>query len=330
MQSLTLVTGASGFIGSRLCREIIRRDGRVRALVRSAVAPTPGVESHVVEDFSNADALRPALQGVTTVMHFAGRAHQVQDSASDPMAEFRRANVAATKALLTAAAGAGARRVVFASSVKAVTGSESDVTIDERTAAQPTDAYGISKQEAEDVVRAFDGRGGMRTSIIRLPLVYGPGVKANFLALFRAIDRGVPLPLGLVQNRRSIVFVGNVCDAAIAAGQHPAAAGETFFVGEGPPISSADLARAIGIALQRKAILLPIPVFAFRTLGLMGDVISPVVRSPVTTAAVRRLTGSLVTDWSRLRERLAWSPPFAMHEGLAETAEWYIATQRRG
>jgi nucleoside-diphosphate-sugar epimerase len=321
MKSLALVTGASGFIGHRLCRDILERGGLVRALVRERSPGLKHTDQAVARDLTDREALRVAVGGVDTVFHLAARVHQLRDTAPDPLSAYRRANVEGTRTLLEESIRAGVTRFVFASSVKAVTGGGTTRPLTEEEPANPSDPYGISKCEAEQVVRDFSAQIG--TYILRLPLVYGPGVKANMLALFRAVDRGLPLPFGALENRRSFVFSGNVTAAALDVVHTPAARGETFFVSDGSPVSTAQLIRAIAAALGRKARLVPVPRTLFRAMGAMGDLASHVVDLPLNSAAIERLIGSLVVDSSKLEKTIGRRPPFTMEQGLSQTARWY-------
>lgn len=326
MSRVVLVTGATGFVGRHACDEVVRRGETLRACVRREARLPSYVEQIIVPDLGDRAALRPALDGVTTVLHFAGRAHHVHDRPSDADTEFKRTNVDCTAALLREAAAAGVSRFVYASSIKAV-GSEHDIaeSFTERSAPHPTDGYARSKLEAEQLTIAANEPNGMTTSVVRFPLVYGPGVRANMLSLFRLVDRGIPLPLGLVRNRRSLLFVGNAVDASVVIAAHPAASGEVFFATDGAPVSSADLIRAIASALGKQALLIPVPPALIQVAGLAGDAVSAFMPFPVNSGVLRRLTGSLVADDRKLRALLGWRPPFTLAQGLAQTAAWYRA-----
>lgn len=313
---LALVTGANGFVGQATCAAL--RDGgwRVRGAVRSIGAALPdGVERVLVPSLVDGDDVRHAVADADAVIHLAARVHVMEDTSADPLAEFRAVNVEGTRALARAAASAGVRRFVYASSVK-VHG--------ERSGARPLraddalagdDPYGVSKREAEAAVTALGRETGMETVIVRPPLVYGPGVRANFLSLLRAVDRGLPLPLGLVRNARSLVFVGNLARFLVLCAEHPAAAGEAFLVADAGPLSTAELARAMARALGRKSRLIPIPPMLMRAgAALLGK-----------RAVVDRLVDSLVLDTTPAAERLGWNPPFTTADGLAETARWFRA-----
>jgi nucleoside-diphosphate-sugar epimerase len=227
--------------------------------------------------------LRATLEGCDAVVHLANIAH----TRASP-AELRRVNVEGTVAQAEAARAAGTRRFVYLSSVKAIT---------------PDDAYGRAKREAE---QALANISGLETVVLRPPLVYGPGVKGNFLALMRAIDRGWPLPFASIDNRRSLIYVGNLCNAMKRCVEAPQASGRTYLVSDGDPVSTPQLCRALGGALRRPARLYPFPA---RLLTLHPG--------------LRRLTSSLEIHDSAIRQELSWRPPYSFEEGLRLTAEWY-------
>ena len=271
-----VVTGASGFIGSALGTALsaARRDWK-------AVSLHSGV---------------PSLAGATAVAHLAAIAHS-----RATREELERVNVALAGRVGEAAAAAGAR-MIFLSSVK-VHGDESLAPLTEASPIAPGDRYGESKAEAEAVLR---GIRGLRLTVLRPPLVYGPGVRANFLALLKAVARGVPLPLASVDNRRSLLFVGNLVDALLCAIDSNAAAGRSFLVADGKAISTPELCRRMGRALGRPARLFHCPS---RLLEMLP--------------AAKRLTRSLELDDSAIRSELAWRAPYTLDEGLSVTARWF-------
>jgi nucleoside-diphosphate-sugar epimerase len=285
------------------------------------------------------------MRGVELVVHLAARVHVMDEKAVNPLEEFRKVNVAGTEQLARQAAAAGVRRLVFMSSVK-VNGEggsgKREVASGKRQAGSgkreagsgrqggispyteddppaPEDPYGVSKQEAEDVLRRVARETGLEVVIIRAPLVYGPGVKANFLQLMRTVHRGIPLPVGCIHNRRSLIGLGNLVDAVIACVKHPNAAGNTFLVCDDDDVSTPELVRRIAAALGRQARVFPVPLALLR---LAGAVIGK-------RAAVDRLVGSLTVDTGKIRRELGWKPPFTMEQGLRETAEWVVRQDRR-
>jgi nucleoside-diphosphate-sugar epimerase len=260
------------------------------------------VKPLLVDDLATAD-LSGALAGIDTVIHLAARAHVMRDASLDPLSEFRKVNVAATRNLACQAAAAGVKRMIFMSSIK-VHGecgrfSESD-------APAPQDAYGVSKHEAETTLREIAGQSRLEFVIVRPPLVYGPGVKANFQALIGAVARGLPLPLGAINNCRSLVSRDNLVDFVLRCTSHPAAANEAFLVSDGEDLSTPELVRRLARAMGRPARLVPIPPAILRGgAAMLGR-----------RAMAQRLLGSLQLDISKARRVLEWSPPFSVDEGL--------------
>jgi UDP-glucose 4-epimerase len=249
-----------------------------------------------------------AVDGCDAVVHLAARVHVMRDSAADPLAAFRAVNVDGTLNLARQAAAAGVKRFVFLSSIK-VNGEGSEVPYLESDSPAPLDPYAISKWEAEQGLREIAAQTGMEVVILRPPLVYGPGVKANFARLIRAVERGWPLPLGAIDNRRSLLFLGNLVDAIRLCLEHPAAANRTYLLSDGEDVSSAELVRRLAKAMGKPARLLPVPAWAF---GLAGRLLG-------RRQEVARLLGSLTVDSSAIRRELGWVPPYTLDQGLALT-----------
>jgi nucleoside-diphosphate-sugar epimerase len=311
-----LVTGASGFVGSAVLPALRAKGHMVRAAVRRE-ADCDADEQVRVGDLSPDADWRDAVRGIDAVVHLAARVHVMHDTSPDPLAEFRRSNVEGTLALARAAAAAGAKRMVFLSSIKVNGEATTDRPFTERDAPAPKDPYGVSKAEAEAGLARVATESGLELVVLRPPLVYGPGVRANFLRLVRLADRGAPLPFGAVDNRRSMVFVGNLADAIVRCVEHPAAAGRTFLVSDGEDLSTSDLIARLAKALGKRATLVPVPPALMRAAArLLGK-----------SAEADRLLGSLRIDSSALRASLAWQPPFTVDEGLAATAAWYRSAQ---
>lgn len=313
-----LVTGASGFVGLRLCKRLADEGCTVRYAVRSSVRlaalPFPGMERCVIEDIGPATDWSKALYGIDTIVHLAARVHQMNDQKANPLAEFRHVNVAGTERLAQMAAKAGVKRIVFTSSVK-VHGEEREILYCESDPLMPQDNYGISKMEAERILRQIEAKSGLEVAIVRPPLVYGPGVKANFLSMMKVIASGFPLPLASVANKRSMIYVGNLIDALSLCVRHPAAAGRTYLVSDGDDVSTPELIRRVSSALNKPARLYPFPISLLRLLGrLLG-------KSPT----IDRLTGTLLVDITNIQAELGWRPPFTMQEGLSATAEWFLS-----
>lgn len=307
-----LVTGASGFIGTALCRELRVRGHFVRAAVRSAADEEPDrPERVVVTDIAGEFDRGALLHGIDAVVHLAAVGHRAVDEAM-----LRRINVEGATRLARAAAG-HVRRFVFLSSVKAHGEESSGRAFSETDMPRPEDAYGRAKLEAERSLREIAAGSGMDLAVLRPPLVYGPGVKGNFLRLLRWVDSGWPLPLARIRNRRSLIYVGNLVDAIARCVERPEANG-TFLVSDDESPSTPELVSRIANALGRRARMWPVPVSWLRLAG----------RITRREEEVRRLVGSLAVDMSLARTEFGWQPPFTLSQGLAETAAWYRSTRR--
>ncbi len=304
------ITGATGFLGRQSVPWLTARGHRVRPVPRAATAPER----------------RAALDGCDVVFDLAGRAHLIQDPEPDPLAAYRQANVQRTREVLEAAAAAGCGTLVFASSVKAV-GERSTTPWTEDTPPRPLDPYGQSKLEAEAMLAERGAALGVRTVSLRFPLMYGPGMRANMLQLFRAVDRGVPLPLGSLRNQRSLLYAGNAAAALESAARHPGVRG-AYFVSDDHDLSAPDLVRAIARALGRPARLLPLPQSLLQLAGRIGDGLAPWLRLPVSSSMVGRLTDSLQVTIGRLRADAGFTPPYTVEAGMLETARWFRATMK--
>jgi nucleoside-diphosphate-sugar epimerase len=321
-----LVTGAAGFVGQHLCRDLIASNIAVRGLVRadSKIPLHAGVEL-LRGDVTDEHTIRRAVYGIDAVVHLAARVHVVRDTAPDPLAEFRRVNVGGTRALVLAARDARVKQIVFASSVKAV-GEASAAPWNSSTPPHPVGPYGTSKLEAERLLLAMQSHEGPRIGVVRLPLLYGPGMKGNMLRLFRIVSRGWPVPVGSVENSRSILFVGN----ASAAIKHLILSAETqstarpapgpFFVADGPGTSTAVLATDIATALGVAPRTVRIHQGLLRTLARVGDSVTGGRISP----AFDRLLGSLEVDETEFERAYSFQPPYTREQGLAITARWFL------
>jgi nucleoside-diphosphate-sugar epimerase len=301
------ITGESGFVGGRLFSrlvgdgfDVVGLKGSFRNLIKK-------------NGFIENEKLLIELGRTECLVHLAARVHVMNDTSSDPLTEFRRVNVDGTANLARQAAASGVRRFVFLSSIKVngeFTVAGQSFTADDEPA--PKDAYGISKHEAEQLLRQIADETGMEVVIIRSPLVYGPGVKANFAAMMRWLDRGLPLPLAAVtQNRRSLVALDNLVDLIVTCLHHPAAAHQTFLVSDGEGLSTADLLQRMGGAMGRAARLFYVPT-AFLKLA------AHLVNKP---GIYQRLCGSLQLDITKTRQVLGWAPPVSVNEGLRRAAE---------
>lgn len=311
------VSGANGFVGRALCRVLLEAGHGVIALVRRPSSIAEGVLERVIADdhFASLALGNPALDPIDAFVHLAARVHVMQDGSTDPLADYRAVNVKGALDAASAALLAGARRFVFVSSVKALGEGEPGRPWREDDEPKPTDPYGISKFEAEQALLAFGKTHGMEVAIVRPPLVYGPGVRANFLGLMRAISRGMPLPIGSVVARRSMVYVDNLADAlrVLATSERPVHG--VYHVTDNDDLTVAGMARAIGVAMKRPARLLPVPVSLLRGVG----------RVTGKVAQIDRLTSPLRVGGVRMRDELGWTPPWTVTQGLAETARAFKA-----
>lgn len=308
-----LLTGASGFVGKAVLAAAKRRRVEVRPVFRSHASANGQSGAVLVPGLDGEADWAQALQGVDVVIHAAARAHVMREEAQDPLTEYRRVNVQGTSNLARRAAAAGVRRFVFISSIK-VNGEATlpgrPFTADDVLA--PEDAYGISKAEAETDLRRIAQETGMEVTIIRPPLIYGPGVKGNFSSLIDWVRRGLPLPLGgIAHNRRSLVGLDNLVDLIWVCVEHPKAANQTFLISDGEDLSMAELLRRISKALGRPVRLLWVPA------GLITFMASLLGKKVIS----QRLLSSLQVDISKTSELLGWRPSVTVDQGLRKAVE---------
>ena len=320
-RGVVLVTGANGFVGRAVVARVIRdATWSVRAAVRRADADTePGAETVIVGDLGPDTKWAEAVRGARVVVHAAARVHVMKDTAVDPIAAFRRVNVHGTEQLAREAAAAGVKRLVYLSSIK-VNGESTAVgaPFDEASVPHPVDPYGASKLEAETALGRVSRETGMQVVIVRPPLVYGPGVKANFRTMMKWVHRGIPLPFGCINNRRSFVAVDNLADLVAHVLDHPRAANETFLASDGEDLSTSELFRRIGVALNRPARLIPVPRAVLATgLTALGK-----------GRIADRVFGNLQVNSSKVRSQLGWRPPVSVDIGLKLAADDYLRGAR--
>lgn len=310
-----LVTGANGFVGRALCRDFWGKGREVVATVRRSGTAPGGCEERIVADIGPDTDWAGVLDGVDAVAHLAARVHVMCDEAADPLAGFGRVNVSGTHGLARTVAQAGVRRFVFVSSIKVNGEGTLDDPFSEIDPPEPVEAYVISKWEAEKGLLEIATERPLEVVILRPLLLYGPGVKGNFLSLMRLCDKGVPLPLGGITNERSLLYLGNLIDAVNLCLSHPAVAGKAYLLRDGEDLSTSDLIRRLAAALGRRPPLFPVPGPLFRFAGWCFG----------RRAEVERLLGSLAVDNGPIRRDSGWTPPFTVEEGLAHTAAWYMA-----
>lgn len=308
-----LLTGASGFVGNAVLQTAQQRNLKIRPVYRMTDSINGQSGAVLVSDLNGATNWSKALQGVDIVIHAAARAHIMREEALDPLAEYRRVNVGGTLSLARQAAAVGVRRFVFISSIKVngeATAPGHPFTAED--APSPEDAYGLSKAEAEAQLKQVAEETGMEITIIRPPLIYGPGVKGNFASLISWVSRGLPMPLGGVSNnRRSLVGLDNLVDLILVCAHHPKAANQIFLISDGEDLSTTELLRRIGKALNQPARLLWVPVGAIYFMaGLLGK-----------KRISQRLLGSLQVDIHKTCKLLDWKPPVAVYEGLRRVVE---------
>lgn len=312
-----LITGAAGFVGHALCRHLAAAGFDVCGVVRGGRAIRDGIETRTVRDILEDSAAPGFFNGFDCVVHAAARVHQMGETGKQELDAYVRDNSEMTRRLARAAAASGVRRFVFLSSIKA-NGEENPSPYTENTPPAPEDPYGISKLQAEKALAEVAANSGLETVILRPPLIYGPGVRANFLSLLRLADTGLPLPLGgLNRNARSLLYRGNLISAIRCVIDHPAAAGRTYLLRDGEDLSTAALVTRIRSTFGRRARLIPVP----------ASLIGTVARGAGRGAAMDRIGGSLTVDDNAIRHELGWQPPYTLDQGLAATASWYRLTR---
>lgn len=314
-----LVTGSTGFVGQRLCAVLREQGVVVREAVRRAGVAGAGREVVVVGEIDDQTDWLRGVEGVTSIVHLAGRSHVMYEGEANPLAAYRRVNVAGTVRLAQQAAAAGVQRLVFVSSIKVNGEATTGRPFSETDSPAPLDPYGVSKHEAEQELMRISRETGMETVVVRPSLVYGPGVKGNFLNLLRWVHRGLPLPLSLCNNRRSLTGLDNLVDLLRLSATDARAAGHTFLASDGVDLSTPDLIRNLARALGVKPRLFPVPLawlrFATRAAGRPG--------------IYERLCGSLQVDIGNAKRILGWTPKVSIDDELTMTADWFLKGKER-
>ena len=316
-----LVTGATGFVGAALCGRLaasgygVRAAGRTRPVTAAGLG---GVDSVGVGRIDSTTDWSDALRNVDTVVHLAARVHVMYETCPAPLAEFRRTNLEGTQRLARQATETGVKRLIYLSSIKVngETSRERPFTAEDAPALQ--DPYAISKWEAEQALLDLSKETGLEVVIVRPPLVYGPHVKGNFLRLLRLIDSGLPLPLGALNNRRSMVGVDNLCDLLRVSIEHPAAANQRLLVSDGEDLSTSELLLRLADTMNRPLRLLPAPRALLRMAGIVTG----------KSAEMNRLCDPLQVDMTKTEQALGWRPPCSVADGLQGTVDWYLSQRR--
>ena len=306
-----MITGASGFVGTSLCNKLSSLGIQFSEVVRKKVTQA----QFEIDELSGQTDWSKALTDCDVIIHLAARVHVMKDKSDDPLAAFRAVNVDATLNLAKQALRCGVKRFIYVSSVKVngeETTSKSFTAFD---ASVPIDPYGQSKLEAEIGLKVLLYQSGLELVIIRPPLVYGPGVRANFLKLMQLVKMGVPLPLGLIHNKRSMVALDNLIDLLVTCVHHPAAAGQIFMVSDDHDVSISELLHLLASAMNKRSRLLPVPAWMIAGAAtLMGK-----------SASANRLLGSLQVDISHTKSTLGWQPVVSMPDALRKTVEHFLA-----
>jgi nucleoside-diphosphate-sugar epimerase len=312
-----LITGTNGFVGKSLCPELCNQGHAVLAAMRSLDKQVVDVDKVLITSISKETDWCSALQNVEVVIHLAARVHVMNEVAVDALAEFHKVNVEGTLNLARQAAKCGVQRFIFLSSI-GVNGNNNLKPFTDGDTQNPQNPYAVSKYEAEQGLLAIAKETGMEVVIIRPPLVYGPGVKANFASMMKWVNKNIPLPFGAIHNQRSLVALDNLVDFIIHCIDHPKAANEVFLISDGEDVSTTELLQKVAKAFGKKALLLSVPVslmtLSAKLLG-KGDV-------------ANRLFGSLQVDSSKARELLGWEPVITMDEQLNKTADAYLAKKK--
>tara|TARA_R110001583_G_scaffold18891_1_gene74684 strand:- start:745 stop:1707 length:963 start_codon:yes stop_codon:yes gene_type:complete len=311
-----LISGATGFVGKPLIKALKNSFYDIFPVVRNTSKSISETNDVVVSGIDSNTDWKNYLDEINTVIHCAARVHVMKETTSDPLEDFREVNVLGAMNLAKSAVKAGVKRFVFISSIK-VNGASTTGTVPYLPSDKPVpeDPYGISKAEAEEQLLVLGKKTGMEVVIIRPPLVYGPGVKANFAMMLKLASFGIPLPFGrIVDNRRSMVYVENLVDLIVKCISHPNAANQTFLVSDDDDLSTARMVKELSTAMGGKGWSLPIPPKIFEIAG----------RITGKSEVVERLCGSLQVDITKTKELLNWGPPFTVKEGFANTVKHFL------
>ena len=312
-----LISGHTGFIGRRLTLSLVGKGHSIVGISRriDGTLSTPNLHQIKVTSIEQYSSFDQALVGVDAIVHLAGRAHIIEDSALDPTAEFFRINTQGTITLAQAAITAGVKHFILISSIGAMTTISNDI-LTEASACDPDTPYGKSKLAAEIALIELCHKTMMNWTIIRPTLCYGPNNPGNMARLLKLVNSNLMLPFGSIDNQRSLIYIENLIDAIITCLHHPNAKNETFLVSDGNHLSTPNLIRHLAQFLNTRSILLPIPPSLLRFLGKITG----------KSSAVERLLGSLVVSNEKIATALNWQPPYSIKQGLTATAKWYLTS----
>jgi len=316
-----LVTGSSGFIGSRLCSTMATKGFSIRAVKRNedSILPSCCKDFVLIGERASSAEWSLALNGIDVIIHLAGRAHVMKEDHESPLEEYRRINVEGTRKIVEAAANKSIKRIIYLSTIKVNGESTAGKPFDESDLPEPQDAYARSKFEAEECMKEISEMHGIEFVVLRSPLVYGPGVKGNLLKLMKYIKRGMPLPLGGLENKRSMISLDNLVDALILSGTRAECAGHTFLISDGNDLSTTQLVRTIATAMDRNIRLMPYP----KALFSIASWLRPSFRS-----LSERLAGSLVVNSSKFRRMLQWTPPQTIADGVEDMVAHFLGENK--
>ena len=306
-----LVTGSDGFVGRALCEQLKSAGHDVVRVTRHG--STPG--AHAIGDLGSYDNWEPLLLDIDMIIHLAGRAHVMRETVDDPIREFRRINLGPTERLARAAVETGVRRFVFLSTIGVNGVSTRELPFCESDPPNPVEPYAVSKYEAEQCLRKIEAASQLEVTIVRPPLIYGAGVKGNFLRLLKLARLGVPLPLGAVANRRSFLGLRNFCDLLLVCAFHGAAAGQLFVAADGEDLSTPELLKMMAQAMRRPLWTPRFPLSWLRSLATLAG----------RRADFDRMTQSLQVDASRVRAVVGWRPEQSVRHGVGEMVNWFLS-----
>lgn len=317
MSISVLLTGANGFVGRQVATTLLAREFALTCALRQPGAGMAGAREVTIDNIDASTDWSACLAGIDVVIHLAARVHVMDETSGDPLGEFRKVNVDGSLNLARQAVAAGVKRLVYVSSIKVNGEATTGTPYTAFDAPAPLDPYGQSKLEAEVALLGLACETGLEVVIVRPPLVYGPGVRANFRKLMQLVKSGVPLPLGAIANRRSMVALDNLADLLVVCASHPAAPGNVFLVSDGQDVSIAELLRLLAAGMGRRARLIPVP----------AALIAGFARLLGKSAVADRLLGSLQVDIAHTRETLGWKPVISTREAIESTAAHFLINE---